>query len=59
IAHTLKGSCSQFGAYGLAELCSQAEDMAHDHNLTVIKQQYDRIYRTAGEVSVILQEKLD
>jgi len=59
IAHTLKGSCSQFGAYGLAELCSQAEDMAHDHNLTVIRQQYDRIYRTAGEVSVILQEKLD
>ena len=59
IAHTLKGSCSQFGAYGLAELCSQAEDMAHDHNLTVIKQQFDRISRTAGEVSVILQEKLD
>ena len=59
IAHTLKGSCSQFGAYGLAELCSQAEDMAHDHNLTVIKQQYDRIYRTAGKVSIILQEKLD
>ncbi len=59
IAHTLRGSCSQFGAYGLAELCSQAEDMARDHNLTVIKQQYDRIYRTAGEVSVILQEKLD
>ena len=59
IAHTLKGSCSQFGAYGLAELCSQAEDMAHDQNLTVIKQQYDRIYRTAGKVSIILQEKLD
>ena len=59
IAHTLKGSCSQFGAYGLAELCSQAENMAQDHNLTVIKQQYDRICRTAGEVSVVLQEKLD
>ncbi len=59
IAHTLKGSCSQFGACGLAELCSQAENMAHDHNLTVIKQQYDRIYRTAREVSVVLQEKLD
>lgn len=59
IAHTLKGSCSQFGAYELAELCSQAENMAHDHNLTVIQQQYDRIYRTAGKVSVVLQEKLD
>lgn len=59
ITHTLKGSCCQFGAYGLAELCSQAENMAQDHNLTVIKQQYDRISRTAKEVSVILQEKLD
>ncbi len=59
IAHTLKGSCSQFGAYGLAELCSQAEEMAKSNNLSVIRQQYDRISRTAGEVSVILQEKLD
>ena len=59
IAHTLKGSCSQFGAYGLAELCSQAENMAKDNNLSMIRQHYDRIHRTAGVVSDFLKEQLD
>ena len=59
IAHTLKGSCSQFGAVGLAELCAEAEHMAKENNLNVIRQQFDRISRTAEEVAAILTEQLD
>ncbi len=59
VAHTLKGSCSQFGAVGLADLCAEAEQMAKEENLNVIRQQFDRISRTAGEVAGVLQEQLD
>lgn len=59
LTHTLKGSCSQFGAVGLAELCAEAEHMAKENNLNVIRQQFDRISRTAKEVAAILQEQLD
>jgi CheY-like chemotaxis protein len=59
LAHTLKGSCSQFGAFSLAELCAEAEEMAKKKNLGVIRQQYDRIVRTAGQVREILQDQLD
>ncbi len=59
IAHTMRGSCGQFGAGSLAELFSQAEDMARANNLSLMGQQYDRIRRTAEEVCVILKEQLD
>jgi len=59
IAHTMRGSCGQFGANSLAEMFAQAEDMAKANNLSLIGQQYDRIRRTAEEVCVILKEQLD
>jgi CheY-like chemotaxis protein/HPt (histidine-containing phosphotransfer) domain-containing protein len=59
VAHTLKGSCSQFGANGLADLCGEAEAMARDNHLVHIEQQFDKIQRTADEVRKILEEQLD
>ena len=59
IAHTMRGSCGQFGAGSLAELFSQAEDMARENNLAMMGQLCDRIRRTAEQVSVILKEQLD
>lgn len=59
LAHTLKGSSSQFGAVGLAKLCAEAEDMAHAKHLGGIEQLLARIQRTAAEVSKILEEQLD
>ncbi len=59
LAHTLKGSSSQFGAVGLAKLCAEAEEMAHENHLGGIEQLLARIQRTAAEVSKILEEQLD
>jgi len=59
IAHTLRGSCSQFGADLLTELFSQLEDMARENHSSLIERQCARIQRTAREVCIILQEQLD
>ena len=59
LAHTLKGSSSQFGAVGLARLCAEAEEMAHENHLGGVEQLLARIQRTAAEVSNILEEQLD
>ena len=59
IAHTMRGSCGQFGAVTLAKLFAETEDMARRNNLSLVEQQYDRIRRIAEKVSVILKEQLD
>ena len=59
VAHTLKGSCSHFGAGSLTELFSQVEDMARENNLAMMGQLCDKIRRSTEEVCVILKEQLD
>ncbi len=53
-AHTLKGSCSQFGARQLTRLCQQAEQMGRDGNL-------DNIWPLIGQIgreAEMVREKL-
>jgi CheY-like chemotaxis protein/nitrogen-specific signal transduction histidine kinase/HPt (histidine-containing phosphotransfer) domain-containing protein len=59
IAHTMRGSCGQFGASTLAELFADTEDMARGNNLSLVGQQFDKIRRIAEKVGVILKEQLD
>jgi len=59
ITHTMKGSCNQFGAHGLADLCSQAESMARKNDLSGISALYERLKQSAGVTTNFLQEQLD
>ena len=59
ISHTMKGSCQQFGAHGLADLCTQVESMTRENDLSGISDLYDRLQQSAGAVSIFLQEQLD
>ena len=59
ISHTMKGSCKQFGAHCLADLCAQAESMAVKNNLSEISSLYDRLQQSAAAVTNFLQEQLD
>jgi CheY-like chemotaxis protein/HPt (histidine-containing phosphotransfer) domain-containing protein len=58
IAHTLKGSSSQFGAEELGHLCGEIEYMARQRNETVIGQQYERIARIGLRTRQVLTEHL-
>lgn len=59
VAHTLKGSCCQFGANHLAKLCAEAETMARENQLAVIGQQFDKILHNTEDVKKVLEEQLD
>ncbi|WP_456387494.1 ATP-binding protein [Desulfolithobacter sp.] len=58
-AHTLKGSCSQFGARQLTRLCLQAEQMGQDGNLGNIWPLIGQIGREAEMVREKLIEFLE
>ncbi len=59
VAHTLKGSSSQFGAAKLEELCQQAEDMGKKEDLQQIVPLFTRIRNAAREVEEFLTELLE
>ncbi|RUM34604.1 MAG: hypothetical protein DSY50_06205 [Desulfobulbus sp.] len=59
LAHTLKGSCSQFGATELANLCAEAESMARENRLTSMQEHFIKIQRSAEQVRKILEEQLE
>ena len=59
VAHTLKGSSSQFGAMLLADLCFNAENMARNKQLKNMDQLYEQIVRESEEVVAFLTEELD
>lgn len=59
VAHTLKGSSSQFGALHLADLCFSAENMARVKQLENIEQLYKNIVQESKEVVSFLTEELD
>lgn len=59
VAHTLKGSSSQFGAVSMANLCFQAENLAKMQKLESMQTIYEKICRAAEELTLFLSEELD
>jgi len=59
IAHILKGSCNQFGARALADLCAQAEQMGKNNDLKEIDSLHDELQLAVEAVTEILEEHLD
>lgn len=59
MAHTLKGSSSQFGAVCLAELCHRVESMAKNNKLEEIGPLLAEIREEAGTLTDFLTEELD
>ncbi len=59
VAHTMKGSCSQFGATHLAELCRLAETMGNNKNMANLEILFKKIKQAAEQVASFLREKLD
>ncbi len=58
-AHTIKGSCSQFGADELADYCQQLEDMARSGEHDPMEPLLDKIRFTAEQVALTLRARLD
>lgn len=59
VAHTIKGSCSQFGATHLAELCRLAETMGNNKNMANLEIIFKKIKQAAEQVASFLREELD
>jgi CheY-like chemotaxis protein/nitrogen-specific signal transduction histidine kinase/HPt (histidine-containing phosphotransfer) domain-containing protein len=59
VAHTMKGSSSQFGAAELAHLCLLAEHMGKSGNIQQIDRLFARIVRSVGQVKQFFAEQLD
>jgi len=59
IAHTLKGSSSQFGAIHMSSLCFQAENMAKMEKLDNMQALYEEISQAAEKITRFLAEELD
>ena len=59
MAHTLKGSSSQFGAVCLAGLCQQVENMARNNKLEGVGPLLEGIRREAKALTDFLSEQLD
>lgn len=59
VAHTLKGSSSQFGARYLSSLCFHAENMAKKGHLETIDAVYEKICTASEAIADFLQEQLD
>ncbi|MFZ5797537.1 MAG: ATP-binding protein [Desulfobulbaceae bacterium] len=58
VAHTLKGSSSQFGGACLADLCYRVENLAKNSRLDGIAQLLDQIREEAGALADFLEEEL-
>ncbi len=59
VAHTMKGSSSQFGAQDLAQLCLLLEQMGRNGNLQHIDRIYAQIVEAVGRVKQFFTEQLD
>lgn len=59
VAHTMKGSSSQFGAEELAHLCLLAESMGKSGNIQQIERIYAQIVRAVDKVKRFFSEQLD
>ncbi len=59
VAHTIKGSSSQFGAATLAGLCQRVENSAKIKKLDNMNKLFDDICQASDEVAGFLSEELD
>ena len=59
IAHTIKGSSSQFGAVHLADLCERLEKSARTDKLENAAVLYEDIQQASAEIVEFLTEELD
>jgi CheY-like chemotaxis protein/nitrogen-specific signal transduction histidine kinase/HPt (histidine-containing phosphotransfer) domain-containing protein len=59
VAHTMKGSSSQFGAEELAHLCLLAENMGKSGNIAQIDRIFAQIVQSVSEVQQYFAEALD
>lgn len=59
VAHTMKGSTSQFGAEELAHLCMLAENMGKSGNLQQIDRIFSQIVQAVAKVKQFFAEQLD
>ncbi len=59
VAHTMKGSSSQFGAEELTHLCLLAENMGKSGNLQQIERIFTQIVGAVGKVKRFFAEQLD
>lgn len=59
VAHTMKGSSSQFGAEELAHLCLLAENIGKNSNIQQIDRIYTQIVRAVVDVKQFFTEQLD
>ncbi len=59
VAHTMKGSSSQFGADELAHLCLLAENMGKNNNIQQIDRIFVQIVRAVAKVKQFFSEQLD
>jgi CheY-like chemotaxis protein/HPt (histidine-containing phosphotransfer) domain-containing protein len=59
VAHTMKGSSSQFGAEELAHLCLLAENMGKSGNVQQIDRIFTQIVQAVGKVKQFFAEQLD
>lgn len=59
VAHTMKGSSSQFGAEDLAHLCLLAEQMGKGGNMQQIDRIHGQIVRAVDRVKQFFAERLD
>jgi CheY-like chemotaxis protein/HPt (histidine-containing phosphotransfer) domain-containing protein len=59
VAHTMKGSSSQFGAEDLAQLCLLAEHMGKSGNIQQIDRIFTQIVQAVARVKHFFAEQLD
>ncbi len=59
VAHTMKGSSSQFGAEELTHLCSLAENMSKSGNIQQIDRVFTQLVEAAAKVKQFFTEQLD
>jgi len=59
VAHTMKGSSSQFGAEDLAQLCLLAEHMGKSGNIQQIDRIFTQIVQAVAQVKHFFAEQLD
>ena len=59
VAHTMKGSSSQFGAEELAQLCKIAEQMGKSGNIQQVDRLFAQITRSVARVKQFFAEQLE
>lgn len=56
-AHSFKGSCSNMGAVGLAELCRQLEDVAKRQQMPLASELIEQLQREFAIVRILLKSE--